>query len=247
MTQWVHVSIDLPDPTASGVADAFWAQVLGWPLGEPWPRHPEFRSFEPPAGDSYVRRQRVGGPPGIHVDLEVADIAARAATLIDYGARSVRSTDDWHTLASPGGWEFCLVSQHDHQPRPAATRWPSRHRGRLVQVCIDSPARWHDQEVRFWRQALGWRWGKGSRPEFAGKLYPEPGSPVQFLLHRLGEDDDGAATRAHLDLGTDDLEADADRLVEAGATRMWDGDGWITLRDPVGMLFCTTDNSPDAP
>jgi hypothetical protein len=28
---------------------------------------------------------------------------------------------------------------------------------------------------------------------------------------------------------------------------MWDGSGWITLRDPAGLLFCTTENSPDAP
>ena len=53
--------------------------------------------------------------------------------------------------------------------------------------------------------------------------------------------------RAHIDLGCDDREAEARRLVGLGAERLWDGDGWITLRDPAGLLFCATGNSPDAP
>ena len=70
---------------------------------------------------------------------------------------------------------------------------------------------------------------------------------MQLLLHRLGDDDGGTTVRAHLDLGTDDLELETQRLTDAGATRLWDGRGWITLRDPAGMLFCVTGNSPDAP
>ena len=41
-------------------------------------------------------------------------------------------------------------------------------------------------------------------------------------------------------------------LVEAtgaivGAERLGPGRGWIVLRDPVGMVFCVTGNSPDDP
>ena len=125
--------------------------------------------------------------------------------------------------------------------------WPAGHRSRVVQVCIDTPRATHDREVEFWRAVTGWRWVPGDSPEFTGKLYPAPGSPVQLLLHRLGEDDGGTTVRAHLDLGTDDLELEAARMEGLGATRLWDGDGWVTLRDPAGLLFCATHNSPDAP
>ena len=101
--------------------------------------------------------------------------------------------------------------------------------------------------MSFWRAATGWRWAPSSAPEFAGKLYPAAGSPVQLLLQQLGDDDEASTVRAHLDLGCDDREAEADRLVGLGATRLWAGDGWITLRDPAGMVLCVTGNSPSDP
>jgi hypothetical protein len=53
--------------------------------------------------------------------------------------------------------------------------------------------------------------------------------------------------RAHLDLGTDDLQAEAERLVRVGASRPEqpvDGDGWVVLTDPGGMPFCVTARRP---
>jgi hypothetical protein len=80
---------------------------------------------------------------------------------------------------------------------------------------------------------------------FLGKLHPDGASPVQLLLQRLGESDSGTRTRAHLDLGTDDIEATVHRLVDLGATRGPTGSGWVVLTDPVGMVFCVTGNPPD--
>src|SRR6478735_7494700 len=115
-----------------------------------------------------------------------------------------------------------------------------------MQICIDSPPALADREVGFWRAATGWRWVPSPAPEFAGKLHPPPGSPVQLLLQQLS-DDEATTVRAHLDLGCDDRDAEADRLVGLGATRLWTGDGWITLRDPAGLVFCVTGNSPQDP
>ena len=70
---------------------------------------------------------------------------------------------------------------------------------------------------------------------------------MQLLFQRLGEDDQGPAVRAHIDLGTDDVEADAQRLLQLGAAQVEPGRGWIVLRDPTGLVFCTTGNSPDTP
>jgi Glyoxalase-like domain len=89
--------------------------------------------------------------------------------------------------------------------------------------------------------------GGGDSDEFAGKLYPPAGSSVQLLFQRLGEDDSATTVRAHIDLGTDDIEADAQRLVQFGAELVRPGRGWIVLRDPTGMVFCTTGNPSDAP
>ena len=55
-TQWLHVFIDVA-PDVSDESAAFWSAVLGWPVGEQWPGHPEFRSFTPSAGDSYIHQQ----------------------------------------------------------------------------------------------------------------------------------------------------------------------------------------------
>jgi hypothetical protein len=48
-------------------------------------------------------------------------------------------------------------------------------------------------------------------------------------------------------LGSDNVEAEAARLVGLGAQRLGPGRGWIVLRDPLGIVFCVTDNSPDGP
>jgi len=241
--QWLHVFIDVRADVSQASA-TFWSAALGWQLGEPWPDHPEFRSFEPPAGDAYVHQQIGDHGPRIHFDLEVGK-RAEVQRLVRLGAVVVGEGAGWCPIASPGGLPFCLIDRHA-RVRPSPSAWDG-HQSRLVQVCIDSPAGLHEQEVAFWRSALPWRWVESRGEEFAGKLYPPSGSSVQLLFQRLGEDDPGTAVRAHIDLGTDDREAHAQRLIQLGATRVGSRDGWIVLRDPTGMPFCTTGNSPDAP
>ena len=242
-TQWLHVLIDV----ASGIAEestAFWSSALAWPLGEPWPGHPEFRSFTPLAGDSYIHQQIGDHGPRIHFDLEVDD-RGFADRLVELGAVVTGQFEGWCPMRSRGGLPFCLVDRQDHI-RPPAQRFEAHH-SRLVQVCVDSPAHLHDQEVAFWRAATGWRWCESDADEFAGKLYPPAGSSVQLLFQKLGADDPATAVRSHIDLGADDIEAEAARLVGLVAERLGPGHGWIVLRDPVGMVFCVTRNSPDDP
>jgi hypothetical protein len=242
-TQWLHVLIDVALDVSEESA-TFWSAALGWPLGEPWPGLPEFRSFAPPEGNSYIHQQIGDHGPRIHFDLEVADRAS-ADRLVKLGAFVTGQFEGWCPMRSPGGLPFCLVDRQEHV-RPPAQHFTG-HRSRLVQICIDSPPTLHDQEVAFWRAATGWRWRGGDQDEFAGKLYPPTGSSVQLLFQRLGSDDPATAVRAHIDLGADDVEAETTRLVELRGERLGPGRGWIVLRDPVGMVFCVTGNSPDAP
>jgi hypothetical protein len=242
-TQWLHVFIDVA-PNVAEESASFWSAALGWPLGGPWPGHSEFRSFAPPEGDSYIHQQVGNHGPRIHFDVEVANRRA-ADRLVELGAVVTGQFEGWCPMRSPGGLPFCLVERQDHV-RPPAPAF-AEHRSRLVQICIDSPPSVHDQEVAFWRAATGWRWREGSHDEFAGKLYPPTGSSAQLLFQRLGLDDPATAVRAHIDLGTDDVEAEAARLADLGAEIIGPGRGWIVLRDPVGMVFCATGNSPDDP
>jgi hypothetical protein len=240
---WIHVMLDLP-PESAEPTTTFWADALGWPLGEPWPGHGEFASFTPPNGDAYVHRQLGDHGPRVHLDLEVENPAASTERLAALGADVGPAHPHWQVMSSPGGLPFCLVRMRPRE-RPGPLACGEGHRTRLAQVCIDSPAGRHEAEVAFWRAATGWRWVPGDAPEFAGKLYGASGSPIQLLFQRLGDDDSGTSTRAHVDLASNDIEADADRLVALGAEPIGPGHGWIALRDPAGLSFCTTGNPPD--
>jgi hypothetical protein len=238
---WLHAVIDVPADLLAPEAD-YWAAATGWPTGRPWSRHPELRSFEPPAGTSYLHLQEIDGAPRVHLDLETEDTDETVRRALALGARPVADHEQWRTLRSPGGLPFCVLRAREHEA-PAPVTWPGGHRTRLVQVCVDSPRSAHEREVAFWRQLLAGRWVASDSPEFAGKWHDDEGSPLQLLFQRLDEED--GAVRAHLDLGTDDLAADARRLIDLGATDIGPGRGWYALRDPAGLAFCTTGNSPE--
>ena len=237
---WIHAVIDVP-AASHAEASAFWADALGWAAGEPWRGHPELRSFEPPAGTAYVHLQEIDGPPRVHIDLETRDSRSAIRRAIRFGATYVGRSKRWQTLLSPGGLPFCVLGASS-DPAPEPVSWPDGHRTRLVQVCVDSPAAAHDAEVSFWRALLAGRWVDSLSPEFAGKWHDDAGSPLQLLFQRLEEPE--GLVRAHLDLGTDDLASEVRRLRDLGAEDFGPGSGWHVLRDPAGLAFCATENSP---
>jgi hypothetical protein len=237
---WLHAVIDVPADLQVATAD-FWAQALGWPLGAPWPGHPELHSFEPSDGRSYLHLQQTDEAPRVHLDVESDRPDATVSRAVDLGAELVREHDRWRTLLSPGGLPFCVVESGEHEP-PAPPTWPDGHRSRLVQVCIDSPVAVHDGEVSFWRALLPGRWVSSPAPEFAGKWHDDAGSPLQLLFQKL--DEQNGPVRAHLDHGTDDLPSEVRRLRDLGAVDIGPGRGWHVLRDPANLAFCATENSP---
>ena len=239
---WLHVFVDVPAESAQTARD-FWSAATGWAVGEPWQGRPEFTSLEPADGAAYVHVQEIGGPPRLHLDLAVDDLDAQRDRLVGLGATAGARTDDWQVMQSPGGLPFCLCHEPWPHDRPGPVIWPDGHRSRLTQLCIDVPEAVIDAEREFWCAATGWRYEphRDATSEFQGKLYPPDGGTAHLLLQRLGPDDDGDRTRAHIDLDTDDRQAEVDRLVELGARLIGPGyGGWVVLEDPVGLQFCVT-------
>lgn len=237
---WLHAVIDVPEDQLAASA-SFWGQALSWPPGPAWPGHPELRSFEPATGTAYIHLQQVDGPARVHLDVEVEDAVSAVGRAVALGARQVATHDRWQTMRSPGGLPFCFVPAAVNEV-PAPTTWPDGHRSRMVQVCIDAPVAVHEPEAAFWRDVLTTgRWESSASPEFAGKWHDDE-SPLQLLFQRLEEED--GSVRAHLDHGTDDRAAEVHRLVDLGAEPDAEGPGWQVMRDPAGLRFCVTDNSP---
>jgi Glyoxalase-like domain len=106
------------------------------------------------------------------------------------------------------------------------------HRSRLVAALADVPDEHYESETAFWSGALG-RTPEidDANPEYAAFGEVTPG--LQFFVQSVG-----APARVHLDIETDDVEAEVRRLEALGATRVAQIKTWWVMTDPAGMLFC---------
>jgi predicted enzyme related to lactoylglutathione lyase len=114
------------------------------------------------------------------------------------------------------------------------------HRSRIAYLTIDVCDL--DAAVTFWSTALGAvtePGGPTSRHIYRKLRVPD--TEIRILLQRT-DDVKASKNRMHLDLETDDVEAEVRRLEGLGASR-WDHqtargfDFWV-LRDPWGNEFC---------
>ena len=114
------------------------------------------------------------------------------------------------------------------------------HRSRLCQFVIDVSNL--DQGVTFWSAALGAT--EEPLSTVSSHIYRRlrlPDSDVRILLQKT-DDKKSSKERMHLDIETDDIEAEVKRLESLGATR-WDHqqergfDFWV-LQDPWQNEFC---------
>ncbi|BBH71180.1 hypothetical protein ACTI_78650 [Actinoplanes sp. OR16] len=106
------------------------------------------------------------------------------------------------------------------------------HRSRLFGIFIDTPLADAGAAATFWSEALG----STAKPvpgeeEFTALIGAFPGLAVDVQA----VDD---SPRYHVDIETDDVAAEAARLIGLGATVVVDNGGHQTLRAPGGHLFC---------
>ncbi|MGJ7900974.1 VOC family protein [Lysobacter sp. 1R34A] len=108
------------------------------------------------------------------------------------------------------------------------------HRSRLAQVVIDCETTDTDWAAQFWGQALGCRVlpAESASEAMYRRLAvhaDQPGVLVQAVAH---------ASRVHLDIETDDVEAEVVRLEKLGAARIAQVKRWWVMAAPTGQRFC---------
>lgn len=108
------------------------------------------------------------------------------------------------------------------------------HRSQFAGLIIDCQTEDLDGAGRFWSAALGLRVRETQQADDVGYvvLDTRPADPhieVQKVTH---------PSRVHLDIETDDIEAEVRRLEALGARRVAQLRNWWVMQAPTGQRFC---------
>ena len=108
------------------------------------------------------------------------------------------------------------------------------HRSRLAGFIIDCNTEHLEGAAEFWGAALGYQPQKLTAPEEANYVRLDTGDEnlhieVQKVDH---------PSRVHLDIETDDIEAEVMRLEKLGAKRIGNVRTWCVMEAPTGQRFC---------
>ena len=114
------------------------------------------------------------------------------------------------------------------------------HQSGLGGLIIDCNTDDLDGEAQFWSKALGYEIRPSDDPDDANYVVldtrdGEPYIELQTVEH---------PSRVHLDIKTDDLEAEVQRLETLGATRVKKVKHWWVLEAPSGHRFCVISLHP---
>ena len=108
------------------------------------------------------------------------------------------------------------------------------HKSRIGCIVVDCETDDLTGAFAFWSNALGCDGAIDDDGKYAVLKAPD-GQP-KLLLQRVTH-----TSRVHLDIETDDKEAEAARLVALGARRHEDYPRWIIMEAPTGHRFCLVD------
>jgi predicted enzyme related to lactoylglutathione lyase len=106
------------------------------------------------------------------------------------------------------------------------------HKSQLAGFIIDCKADNLDEAADFWSAALGMKAAAGADESRYRKLENRPEDmviEVQKVPHE---------SRVHLDIETDNIEAEVARLENLGALRIKNMDRWVVMEAPTGQRFC---------
>lgn len=114
----------------------------------------------------------------------------------------------------------------------------------LVLDCADP-----ERLAEFWAPALGYV-NLGTAGSYVA-LFPNGAPGPKLLLQRVPEPKT-VKNRMHFDIEVADIDAEADRLVALGATRVSEGpcsehgSTWLLMSDPEGNEFCICDGGQNS-
>ena len=109
------------------------------------------------------------------------------------------------------------------------------HRSRLCTVLIDCEQATFKRGIEFWSRALGMRAKRRRSPMYVS-LVAEVACDggLSIVLQRVAKGE----TAIHLDIETDDVEAEVTRLERLGARRKRKVKSWVVMEAPSGHAFC---------
>ena len=107
------------------------------------------------------------------------------------------------------------------------------HRSRLSTFVIDCKKADIDAAAEFWSRALGRAWKpQPDNDPLYRELAISDEEPI-LLVQRVDHD-----SRIHLDIESDDLDAEVGRLEKLGARRIAFVKNWWVMEAPTGHRFC---------
>ncbi len=109
------------------------------------------------------------------------------------------------------------------------------HRSRLAGFIIDCKTDDLESAARFWSAALGYE--LRPKQEETSPLYrcmvTQDERDLHIEVQQVQHD-----SRVHLDIESDDIEAEAQRLEALGARRIGPVHTWVVMEAPTGQRFC---------
>ncbi len=108
------------------------------------------------------------------------------------------------------------------------------HKSRLGGIIIDCQTDDLEGAAAFWSQALGCAASRHEDPAEKNyiQLRTAPNDPhveIQRVEH---------PSRVHIDIETDDIDAEVERLEKLGARRIDRIRSWVVMEAPTGQRFC---------
>jgi predicted enzyme related to lactoylglutathione lyase len=108
------------------------------------------------------------------------------------------------------------------------------HRSRINGILIDCNTDDIDAAAHFWAEALG----RPVDPDHPGtrgnyRMLATPEGEISVQIQRVEHE-----SRIHLDIETDDIPAEVERLQKLGATIDTQMERWVVMRAPSGQRFC---------
>jgi predicted enzyme related to lactoylglutathione lyase len=108
------------------------------------------------------------------------------------------------------------------------------HRSQLGRIVIDCQTDDLEAAVRFWSAALGLKPKGADDPNDAHYvIFERDPNGIDIEVQQVAH-----PSRVHLDIETDDLEAEAARLEKLGARKVRKIRNWWVMEAPTGQRFC---------